>query len=399
MPWGGYLLVAVSVHVRRVQQIPPARNGLDLNPAVIQEQFAKQWQIFAQNNAPGNITEFMFTPSATSFPPSFDPWACILNVSSEPSPAEHEHTLRSKPRASSTRLMDVDDLTDEWIAMVSGLVDLPGHVAGDVDRGTFSQISEISQRILEGHVDDHVYLFHSKKVDMSYSSVAIGDLLPGYHFQTIFLMVAAWAGVEPPSQDNGLQSLHLLDHIQNTLFARIRAPNQFQLSPLGQHSSQKYIHFIVGRNIVERVLLSKQPERINISTKLGMKREFTDVCGPYTRIRVEERQRTSNEIGSETMLDSSVAATLGDNAKRRVCRVKQPARFSICWRTADAERLTSVKAYISIEFVVKRDVDGHAILAAAGGGETDLIDHLEAESGSTFQAQTESRIRYPPTAS
>ncbi|KAF8921542.1 hypothetical protein CPB85DRAFT_1428522 [Mucidula mucida] len=62
-------------HVRRVQQMPPARNGVDLNPAVIQEQFAKQWQIFAQNNAPGNITESTFTPSATPFPPTFDPWA------------------------------------------------------------------------------------------------------------------------------------------------------------------------------------------------------------------------------------------------------------------------------------------------------------------------------------
>ncbi|EEB91851.1 hypothetical protein MPER_09725 [Moniliophthora perniciosa FA553] len=49
---------------------------MDLNnPAVIHEQFVKQWQIYAQNNH-GNITDSTLSPSSTPFPtPPYNPWA------------------------------------------------------------------------------------------------------------------------------------------------------------------------------------------------------------------------------------------------------------------------------------------------------------------------------------
>ncbi|KAK0492807.1 hypothetical protein EDD18DRAFT_1182787 [Armillaria luteobubalina] len=70
-------------HVRRSQtysghssraQMPA---NYDLNhPSVIQEQFAKQWSMYAQNNNHGHITDSTLSPSSTPFPaPSFNPWA------------------------------------------------------------------------------------------------------------------------------------------------------------------------------------------------------------------------------------------------------------------------------------------------------------------------------------
>ncbi|KAJ3505281.1 hypothetical protein NLJ89_g7501 [Agrocybe chaxingu] len=63
-------------HVRRKAQSQTQRllqNGLD--PATIQEQVARQWQIFAQNNQ-GNITDSTLSPTSTPFQAGlYDHWA------------------------------------------------------------------------------------------------------------------------------------------------------------------------------------------------------------------------------------------------------------------------------------------------------------------------------------
>ncbi|KAK7022933.1 hypothetical protein VNI00_016823 [Paramarasmius palmivorus] len=67
-------------HVRRNPYSSQATHqhpaNVDLNnPAVIHEQFVKQWQVYAQNNH-GSITDSTLSPSTTPFPtPPYNPWA------------------------------------------------------------------------------------------------------------------------------------------------------------------------------------------------------------------------------------------------------------------------------------------------------------------------------------
>ncbi|KIY63846.1 hypothetical protein CYLTODRAFT_493593 [Cylindrobasidium torrendii FP15055 ss-10] len=66
-------------HVRRVPAMhsQPQRNAVEVDHAQLQEQFARQWQVFAQNNAPSDLTDSTLSPSGTPFPPTwnFNPWA------------------------------------------------------------------------------------------------------------------------------------------------------------------------------------------------------------------------------------------------------------------------------------------------------------------------------------
>ncbi|KIK01082.1 hypothetical protein K443DRAFT_99269 [Laccaria amethystina LaAM-08-1] len=64
-------------HVRRNQPVNgPNRPHYDPNhPSAIQEQLAKQWQVYAQNNH-GNVTDSTLSPSSTPFPAAaYNPWA------------------------------------------------------------------------------------------------------------------------------------------------------------------------------------------------------------------------------------------------------------------------------------------------------------------------------------
>ncbi|KAJ3972336.1 hypothetical protein EV361DRAFT_148691 [Lentinula raphanica] len=64
-------------HVRRnMSYSGPSQthSSIALNPAVIQEQFVKQFQMYAQNHS-GNITDSTLSPSATPYPPSYNSWA------------------------------------------------------------------------------------------------------------------------------------------------------------------------------------------------------------------------------------------------------------------------------------------------------------------------------------
>lgn len=71
-------------HVRRNQSYsghpnrPQIPGGLDPNhPSVIQEQLARQWQVYAQNNH-GNISDSTFSPSSTPFQGAgYNPWAYL----------------------------------------------------------------------------------------------------------------------------------------------------------------------------------------------------------------------------------------------------------------------------------------------------------------------------------
>ncbi len=70
--------------------------------------------------------------------------------------------------------------------------------------------------------------------------------------------------------------------------------------------------------------------------------------GPCVAAARQPTEFLLSAVTLETILERSVDATLGDNAKRRVCRVKLPESFWICRRTADAERLTTVQACIQL---------------------------------------------------
>ncbi|KAE9403000.1 hypothetical protein BT96DRAFT_917798 [Gymnopus androsaceus JB14] len=64
-------------HVRRNMSYSghsQTHSNLGLNPAVIQEQFVKQFQMYAQNHS-GNISESTLSPSSTPYPPTYNPWA------------------------------------------------------------------------------------------------------------------------------------------------------------------------------------------------------------------------------------------------------------------------------------------------------------------------------------
>ncbi|KAF9074678.1 hypothetical protein BDP27DRAFT_1213767 [Rhodocollybia butyracea] len=64
-------------HVRRNMSYSghsQSHSNLGLNPAVIQEQFVKQFQMYAQNHS-GNITDSTLSPSSTPYPPTYNPWA------------------------------------------------------------------------------------------------------------------------------------------------------------------------------------------------------------------------------------------------------------------------------------------------------------------------------------
>ncbi|KAJ3872784.1 hypothetical protein F5051DRAFT_144490 [Lentinula edodes] len=64
-------------HVRRNMSYSghsQTNSNLGLNPAVIQEQFVKQFQMYAQNHS-GNITDSTLSPSSTPYPPTYNPWA------------------------------------------------------------------------------------------------------------------------------------------------------------------------------------------------------------------------------------------------------------------------------------------------------------------------------------
>ncbi|KAJ4467865.1 hypothetical protein J3R30DRAFT_3832464 [Lentinula aciculospora] len=64
-------------HVRRNMNYSghsQTHSNVGLNPAVIQEQFVKQFQMYAQNHS-GNITDSTLSPSTTPYPPTYNPWA------------------------------------------------------------------------------------------------------------------------------------------------------------------------------------------------------------------------------------------------------------------------------------------------------------------------------------
>ncbi|TFK63988.1 hypothetical protein BDN72DRAFT_802733 [Pluteus cervinus] len=52
-----------------------SNSGLD--PNVIQEQMVRQWQIYAQNNNNGHMTDSTFSPSTTPFQNAYNPWAFL----------------------------------------------------------------------------------------------------------------------------------------------------------------------------------------------------------------------------------------------------------------------------------------------------------------------------------
>ena len=49
--------------------------GAHIDPAMLREQYAKQWQIFAQNNNWGAMSDSTFSPAPTPFQGAFSPWA------------------------------------------------------------------------------------------------------------------------------------------------------------------------------------------------------------------------------------------------------------------------------------------------------------------------------------
>ena len=75
-------------HVRRPPHFSQSSNNLNhtnggpapggptnIDPAMLREQYAKQWQIFAQNNNWGAMSDSTFSPAPTPFQGAFSPWA------------------------------------------------------------------------------------------------------------------------------------------------------------------------------------------------------------------------------------------------------------------------------------------------------------------------------------
>ncbi|KAJ3782779.1 hypothetical protein GGU10DRAFT_274890 [Lentinula aff. detonsa] len=110
-------------HVRRNMSYSgpsQSQSNLGLNPAVIQEQFVKQFQMYAQNHS-GNITDSTLSPSSTPYPPTYDSWAYwhaqrLMGgqipdpVTTQSSPSHEPIPLPSPPMIGLRRKSDLSNL-------------------------------------------------------------------------------------------------------------------------------------------------------------------------------------------------------------------------------------------------------------------------------------------------